>query len=201
VPRLLIALPMLAFLISLAHALAAPIPEAAKKPVLYFPVQKGARWVYVWSGGSRKTEEVVEVVTAVEDGKDGAKLITVARVGRDEKPFPFQIYEVSNRGLFWKKNLVGASFDPPTCALKLPHKSGQTWRLSDPNSLNTRLTALGPEKVEVPAGEFECIRVEQRDDRSPDPTQTRWYAPGIGQVQVRSGDLLIVLKSFTAGKD
>lgn len=191
-------------LLALACALSVSqvVPEAPppRPATLYFPTRVGAKWVYLWTSDKEKDEEVVEVVAAIEQGKDGAKVITVARVGRDGNAHPVQRFEVSSRGLLWTENLFGQGLHGPGCQLKLPHKPGQKWS-NGWTGLKTTLTAHGPEKVKVPAGEFECIRVEYRDERSPDPIQTRWYAVGIGEVKLKSGDLLIVLKSFDAGKE
>ena len=89
--------------------------------------------------------------------------------------------------------------------MKLPHKDDQTWpscvdEEKKDNPFLT-LTAKGRERIEVPAGEFETIRVDYREERSKDPSQTRWYAPDIGLVKVKANDVLIVLKSFSANKE
>jgi hypothetical protein len=39
----------------------------------------------------------------------------------------------------------------------------------------------------VPAGAFECIRVEYRDARGEAPARTRWFAPGVGEVKAEVG--------------
>ena len=176
---------------------AEPAPPPREK-VVYFPITVGAKWVRTWSSasGKEKDREVVEAVAEVIDGKDGTKIVTVVRVG-EQWTRPMKVFEISNAGLFWTKNHAGNSAGLPWCELKLPHTPGQTWGAG----LDSKLTAHGPEKIKVPAGEFECIRVEYRDSRGPDPVQTRWYAKGIGEVKVTSGDLVIVLKSFTPGRE
>ena len=179
----------------------APMAPPPREVVYYFPTKVGAKWVRLWSDGKGKDAEAVYVVTAVEEGKDGAKRVTVSAVGRNGKPSPFQEFEVSSKGLFYTRWFgFGRPVLEPQCELKLPHKAGQEWG-DDESSLKEKQSAHGPEKVKVPAGEFDCIRVEYRDSRSPDPTQTRWYAPGVGLVKLTSGNTLIVLKSFTPGKE
>jgi hypothetical protein len=176
-------------------------PPPRPKMVYYFPVTVGAKWVYIWKSesGKEKDREVVEIVTDVKDGKDGAKFVRIGRIVDDEWTFPTEVFEVSDQGLFKTENLIGRQLRHPLCDLKLPHKKGQSWSNGKSN-LNDKLTAQGPEKIKVPAGEFDCIRVEYRDDRDPEPTQTRWYAPGVGMVKIKSDDLIIELKSFTPGK-
>jgi hypothetical protein len=187
----------------LGFATAAPAPKGAEEPTLYFPTRVGAQWVYLWDTKRKEDKDkdpaVVEVVTAVED-KEGAKVVTVGRVHTDGKVCPTQKWAVSDRGLFQTANLIGQPVRAPVCFLKLPHKRDQTWTLDAPGDNKPTMTASGPERVKVPAGEYDAIRVEQRDQH-PDPQTTRWYAPGVGLVKVTSGDLLIVLKSFDPGKE
>jgi hypothetical protein len=197
--RLLVGCGVVVVVLSVAPA--APVPKGAEKP-LYFPTKVGAKWVYEWRyGKENESSEVVEIVTAVESGKGGAKVVTVGRVPAKGKAYPTRKFEVSDRGLFQTENLIGRSLRRPCCSLKLPHTPGQTWDVFSDSGVNIRHTAHGPERVKVPAGEFECIRIEYRDERSPDPNQTRWYAPGVGEVKADMYDQLITLKSFTPGKD
>lgn len=64
-------------------------------------------------------------------------------------------------------------------------------------------TAFGPEVVEVPAGRFAAIRVEQESSPFADKAvkSTSWYAPGVGLVKkVHPDGSAQVLKSFTPGR-
>jgi hypothetical protein len=191
-------------LVAVVSACAEPAPAPRPKTVYYFPVTVGAKWVHIWKSesGKEKDREEVEIVTNVKDGKDGAKFVTVGYVADDGLSHPRQVFEVSDRGLIWIEKFGPQSGAPfkPLCELKLPHKPGQSWS-DDDYGINAKLMAQGPEKIKVPAGEFDCIRVEYRDDRDPEPTQTRWYAPGVGMVKIKSDDLIIVLKSFKPGKE
>ena len=181
-----------------AGAPGAPIPASAKKPALYFPVQKGARWVYGWSGENQKELELVCEVTDVNDGNDRAKDVMVGHI-RNEKAYPMQEFEVSDRGVF----LVARSDDKASirleCLLKLPHKDNQIWS-DDFSGTKETLTAFGPEKVKVPAGEYDAIRVKHRNESSKDQDRTYWYAVEVGIVKMEGGNRM-VLKSFTPGKE
>jgi hypothetical protein len=59
------------------------------------------------------------------------------------------------------------------------------------------------EEVEVPAGKFQAIRVEEKTDVLLE-SATRWYAPGVGLVKAVStlgkNEQIQVLKSYTCGK-
>jgi hypothetical protein len=177
---------------------AGPTPKDSYKPVLYFPTTVGAKWVYLWqqAGHSEKNREVVEVVTAVEDGKDGAKVVTTGRPLGDRQFLAREKWKVSERG---NSLVAGGKLFAPVHWLKLPHTDGQSWETGIGGRVI--LTAREPERVSVPAGEYETIRVEHRSDRRQEPDQIRWYAPGVGMVKLWCGDLTIVLKSFTPGKE
>jgi hypothetical protein len=189
-PFLLISLAALA-----ASAPAAPIPDVLKEPVLYFPTKVGAKWTYTHSYKNQPDHETVDGVVAVEEGADGAKVVTIGRLAAKGGLGPNWWMVVSSRGLFWDGRLENGGSLEGTCVLKLPHRDGQTWA----GSLDTRVTARGPMLVTVPAGKFSCIQVESRWTLL--PPRTDWYAPGVGLVKSKSTDALTVLKSFAPVKD
>jgi hypothetical protein len=187
---------------------ATPAPKNAKKPVLYFPTEVGTRWVFD-SGGSITTK----VITKVEEN-DSVVLVSVASEGKDGKAKAGEQVEVSKDGF----RFVYPNGRKDTI-LKLPLHVGEEWtydrtRLDGTLFELVRLRAFGPEKVTVPAGAFEAIRVETERSMSglageveavniDCPTETFWYAPNVGMVKYTNskhhGDY--VLKSFTPGKD
>src|SRR5262245_18192564 len=81
----------------------APMPR--ESPPTYFPTAVGTKWVYEWTIDGRKEKDVTEVVAAVEEGKDGAKVVTVHRA-LPERTYPFQKWEVSERGLLLTDSLL-----------------------------------------------------------------------------------------------
>ncbi|QDU20566.1 hypothetical protein [Urbifossiella limnaea] len=180
-----------------ALAAAAPIPDAAKATVLYFPTKVGAKWTYTHSYKNLPEHETVDGVVAVEEGAEGTKVVTIGRLAAKGGLGPNWRMVVSSRGLFWSENLAnGGRPDDSVCALKLPHRDGQTWMPGGPDA---RATAWGPVRVTVPAGEFSCIQVVSRWQLLPPATE--WYAPGVGLVKRQSPDALAVLKSFAPAKD
>jgi hypothetical protein len=193
-PRSLLALPVLALL--LTTVLAAPVPK--EKPKLYFPTKVGAKWVYDDAGG-----EITVTVTRVRT-TDGATVVTVSRVDRPGAE-PDVEMKVADDGLFQLTGL-GAGHTP-SHRLKLPHTDGQSWTTYTGAwpSGTSEFTARS-EKLRVVAGEFETIRVDATDARrgSTDVRRTFWYAPGVGLVKavMRIGEdtSTRVLKSFTPGK-
>jgi hypothetical protein len=182
-----------AVLLALVVSLAAPGAPAlkSKTPALYYPTTVGARWVFQDPGA-----ETTFVVSKVEQ-KDGAVLVEVSE-GRDGREVPCQEMRVSAEGLF-RLSVTGRTYPTPECLLKLPHKDGQEWEfdLGMANGGISKLTAVGRESVDTPAGKFEAIRVE-RVGGNP---ATYWFAEGVGLVKVnRGGKWERILKSFTPGK-
>jgi hypothetical protein len=159
--RPLIPLALVCLIAAVPLVPAAPVPThlMPKDPPLYHPVQKGARWVY--EGGARAgTFEV----TAVEDEKEGAQLLTIAEVSKDGKEVPYQKLAVSRRGILLLEHPV--RFDEPVWLLKTPARAGDKWefRTSGPGIVEGKGTVrvVEVEAVEVPAGKFTAVRVEEQ---------------------------------------
>ncbi len=193
-----------AAVVPFAVAPAAPVPPEAKKPGLYFPTKVGTKLVYQAEG---EKHERVEVVMEVED-KDGAKIVTMGFLSRG-KVEPHNVVSVSDKGLCIVDTNV-SDLDEPMWLLKLPHKDGNKWDfVIAPAAIGKwkgTAVASGPDKVEVPAGKFEAIRVELDITFAGDRTRiTTWYAPGVGNVKEihksEFNERVEVLKSFTPGKD
>jgi hypothetical protein len=186
-------------------AFAAPLPSDAKKPILYFPVEVGAKWVYQWED----KEEMTREVTAVEDRK-GAKIVTVSQMGKDNKLSPCEVVSVTEQGLVLLSDSEH-EFKPPVCLLKIPYKPGDSWKCDSNwlglNHLGATAKVLEIEELEVPAGKFKTIRVERTYALNGTSGGDKWddlFAPGIGRVKMVDhfdGSVTsAVLKSFTPGK-
>lgn len=178
----------------LAAAPAAPVPTGPRlslAPPPFFPTSVGTKWVY-----QDGDYEWTEIITAVETQKDGAFNISISRVGSDGKTTLWDQVLVSDRSLT-RLAVKGVPFKKPVCLLKLPHKSEQTWE-NDFNGRALTFEAFEPERIKVPAGEYEALPVEVQ--RPGWGNETYWYARGVGLVkmEISSGDT--VLKSFTPVK-
>ncbi|MBN9520683.1 hypothetical protein J0H58_19555 [bacterium] len=199
--RLLTLLTLLALLGTRTRADEVPAQDPAPAPAYYYPVQKGARWVYLWKVQGRKDEERIDTVTAVESGTSGAKLVTASMVAADGRTYPTEKVEVSDKGVFNVANLSGlGGYFSPWCQLKLPRHTGQSWKMHQWD--DTMLVDRGVERIQVPAGEFDAVRVDQMLQKYPTaPAQTRWYARGVGKVKHTCAGMDISLKSFTPGEE
>jgi hypothetical protein len=169
-----------------------------REPVLYFPIQEGATWVWEVRSGEGKTESS-ETVIKVES-KDGKHTVTVDR-GRDGVRVTGH-YEVSDRGLA-RVGGKGREAARVAVLLKLPAKPGDAWTIDLPGKEGKVTCTVGAEEdVTVPAGKFRAIPVTTEFDLGTEKEKgTTWYAPGIGPVKIQTeGREGRVLKSFTPGK-
>ena len=188
---------LLAPLMLLAATPAAPVPK--DEPV-YYPARVGARWV-VRAGEA----EVTYVVTAVEQKAEGGLVSVGIEKGGQVKPHKKVL--VSGEGVF-EVELGGAAIKPPNCLLKRAARPGDSWvteaTVGD-TTLRVKRICRAPELVEVPAGKFKAVRVDEERTTAEGTTYktSSWYAPEVGLVKVEmaDGDAALVLKSFTPAKD
>jgi hypothetical protein len=188
-------------------ASAAPVPKDAKKePVCYYPTTVGSKWVYTAAGS-----DLVLVVSKVEERK-GAKVVTVERVDGEKRRLDV-VMEVSATGLAitedgWVKR------DPPSAVLKVPFKARDSWDFEHPGldgvaAQKGTYVVGGVEKVKVPAGTFEAVRLDVDfttviGGRPRKSKVNEWYAPHVGLVKKTDENdetATRLLKSFTPGKE
>lgn len=170
----------------------APVPT--EQPVFYYPTAIGTVLVY-----AHGEAEFDRVVTAVEDGKDGAKLVTVAQTtpSRVDK---LETVSVPAAGLTVVRHR-GKALDPPYDLIRPRAKPGDAWPVALPLFPKNRFTATlsGPEEVAVPAGRFRAVRVDLENGNG--VGWSAWYAPGVGLVRSGGGgggaEPVIELKSVT----
>jgi hypothetical protein len=193
-PLLLIALAALA-----ATAPAAPIPDDAKGPVLYFPTARGAAWEYE-SGDTVLTWVVTDVATA------GGKTRVSVRRGETGRG----VYDVSAGGVTMVSD-NGAPYRPGWHLLQLPADPAAGWVYDTGRADGKRpedrqvgkAWVGGRGRVRVPAGTYPAVRVESEAVfRGQVIRATSWYSPGVGLVRHDSnGHTVMALRSFTPGKN
>jgi len=184
---------------------AAPVPkDVPNRETYYYPIKVGTKWVYDCQG-----DDIILVVTEVKDIK-GGKQVTVER--RDlAETIAQEVMEVSGSGLVQVAGPGGES-DPPAVILRVPFRAGDKWKFKWEESRvragnEGTHTVVGVEKVKVPAGTFEAVRVDTDVTSVTRGEATRgkvsnWYAPNIGMVKRENdGTATWVLKSFTPPKE
>jgi hypothetical protein len=201
--RLLTPLSAFALLVSLSHA--APVPKDAGKNSVYFPTQKGTKWTYTHHHNQKETFVVTEVVE-----KNGEKFISVGREVKEEV-VPAGKFKLTKEGRIEPVG-IRRERDVPLPTIDRPVKPGDEWEEDAEFSgvpVKWKVAIRGSEKVKVPAGTFEAVRIEHTYTfkgigGQPGTTLrlTEWYAPGVGRIRdVSDGKEQGALTSFTPGKD
>jgi hypothetical protein len=169
---------------------AAPGPKG--KDAVWFPTREGDTRVYEVREGGKVLMGYTDVVTKVEK-KDGAVHVTIHRDYPGSTPYVTTI-AVTDEGLF----RVAVGDQPvakPIQLLKTPPKVGTKWE----SDAGGRYEVTKEEDVEVPAGKYKAVRVEQVNG---DQTTTLWFAPTVGLIKMTTAgsELVTLLKEFKAGK-
>jgi hypothetical protein len=185
---------------------AAPVPKGGPKPPWKFPARLGTKWVYAESGD--RDIEATEVITRVEE-LERSRYIDIryecewVKDGVTWGVIHVTTLWVSGEGLFEIREKKAELH-----LLRLPYSVGDAWerKHSRPWLTRTASQVVAEEKVKVPAGMFDCVRVETKGYKRDELAwvRTDWYASGIGLVKSTgypNEKCTRVLKQFTLGKD
>jgi hypothetical protein len=169
-----------------------------------FPTAVGTTWVY--DGPNGEFEEAVTEAKA--DGTGTVVTVVRTKAGREEWQSTFRV----TRAGFDMLASGGVTYEHPLPFLKAGAKAGDAWEYaytSFPTAFRNHLKVVGPEKVEVPAGKFDAVRLDQSETNGlvgaanpngPAIECACWYAPGVGLVrQVWQGQET-TLKNFHPAK-
>lgn len=127
--------------------------------------------------------------------KKGHLLVTYQILDASGKEISLRKVEVSEREVLLVSEKEG---NPPYPILKLPFKKGDSW--TSPSDADLVHRYVGEEKLKVPAGEYQTLRVWSGDSRGQCLCED-WYAPGVGLVKsVALHRTIVELIAFTPGK-
>jgi hypothetical protein len=185
--------------------------QLANAEIDYYPLERGNRWTYEMQpkdGGDVMIQTIVvdEVETdgertrfAIEETDPISAMRTF--IERDAKSVRLVARERSGGAVVKLK----MRYEPPMTMLKLPLNVGDAWsseasmRIGPVSSaMRTDCTVDRIERVEVPAGTFECVRITAKRFKNdkPLPDAVAWYAPGIGLVKYVGGEYVRSLVRF-----
>lgn len=169
-------------------------------------IRVGDSWTYQLHDGYTQISKGTYryFVTAIEPQR------IIVQVTHDGEPAGTQIF---TRDWNWLEkpmtNLQNFRYSPPYPALPFPLAAGKTWRAyinaTDPATGRTNRVridgdVLGWERVTVPAGEFDALKIRRLvyagngdyDREEEDIREIDWYAPQLGQIVklVRSSEYI-----------
>jgi hypothetical protein len=194
--------------VGLIAGLAQAAPALKVKPPLYYPTRIGDTRVYEVRTPGGLVDEYVNTVTKVEN-KDGVAHVTLGIVDRGETSLWAEV-DVSAGGVV-RRTAAGQKMEPPEPVVKLPFKAGETWtyQKKSPGGGRTArktFTLVAEEEVEVPAGKFQAIRIDEEwESNRGHVRSSQWHAPGVGLVKMTTVEgttemSTYVLKAFKPGK-
>ncbi len=196
-----------------AAAAAAPVPKD-KTPVYYAATKVGTKRVY---GNADGKPTSVWATIKVEENPKGGLLVTEASADWGREPRPHRVLLVTEELVaILDGPRVGKPYDPPWVFVRPKAKAGDNWEFNLPLPVGIlrptqfpppdyAYTARGGERIEVPAGTFDAVRVEE-SYLSPMPgakrgTRTAWYAPGVGIIKsVVDTGVTSILQEITTAK-
>ncbi len=162
------------------------VPNLGLDKLDHFPLRNGLCWKYRSNLG-----ETIARVT-----KEGKKYILVSQAPHVRLEQHLALTEDGVVLLRGKSKVYFFSdrrtYQPPLVRLPLPPRVGRTWfwegtESVDDEELHSRVDGkiVGEEKVEVPAGKFDCLKVEieTTSNDGTSTSSTQWLAPGVGVVK------------------
>lgn len=189
--------------------------NALCKETDYFPLQKGAKWNFIYRYCNADYDMSFTVTdTKVVDGMlcfmiefilDG-KLAQRTYFRKTEKELLEVMKDTYDSGNF----VQNARFVPVAPLLKFPLKAGKAWTWRGKfgeTKIYYNFTVVSEETVEVPAGIFKTIKLEA-NGRINENTPARfcmWFADGVGVVKETYGvdpdnSVTLLLKNYKIAK-
>ena len=156
---------------------AGPTRAASATPLAAPAWQVGDRWIYEWTSGQESGTKTIEVTEVRE--MSGVRYYVV-RLGDSEHYY--------TDALHWaaavREGKVEARMVPPQPWFVWPLAPGARWvhqgRFEQSEGVVThddRFAVIGPERVEVPAGRYEAVKLVRETNRR--DGDEYWYAPDV----------------------
>lgn len=157
----------------------------------YFPLTVGATWTFrskLWLADQLEEEERTYVSAEDPDSAEGLLFDEPSKGLLNRRPVH---YRLGDEGLLTSLGYLAAQkteFSPPLVELPSRLASGATWRWSGTSSgqpMSITMRYAGLERVTVPAGEFDAIKIVRSLEQT-SMVVTHWYAKGVGPVKVEA---------------
>ena len=151
----------------------------------YVPLREGNQWTFVMSNGAPST---MEVTGFADVGAVRCAIVETTLSGQTSREY----IAVDGEGVkIYMSQAQGQEFryDPPILRIKLPYREGDAWTAvanQAGRSITTSFQSIGKERIQTPAGTFDCIKVYSIVNgipRQPSTVSITYYADGIGPVR------------------
>ena len=136
-----------------------PILMASAVPAAdYFPLKEGNLWTFAMSNGAQTTMKIVgfadvgTVRCAIVETTLGLQK-SQEYIAADPEGVKTYLGKVQDQEF---------RYDPPVVRIKLPYQEGDSWTAvvnQSGKSVTTTFQSIGKERIETPAGAFDCIKV------------------------------------------
>ena len=157
-----------------------------------FPAKKGGWWIYKITDGKGKTSDIKYSVIDLKQQKNGDATFKIVSQNSKEQETKFCEKHASRTSLT-RIEVKGKSprkvdYTPAILIVDSQIKPGSVWQWNgtsnDPRKPSERWQVFPNEKVKVPAGEFNCVKIGGlMVDKTVMIYQMRWYAPNVGIVK------------------
>lgn len=166
----------------------------------YLPLKEGNQWTYQMSGGVQVTTKIAgfENVGAVRCA------VVETTMGWQTSREYVAVDEQGVKSYLSQGQGQEIRYDPPVVRIKLPYRPGDTWQSTINQfgmSMTTDFQSVGAERVQTPAGSYDCVKVQSTMTVPGQGTMTStiWYADGVGAVhqvmQMAGQEMTITLVS------
>lgn len=183
-----------AMLFLIAAPICAMLPaQAAAGNTELFPLTQGSWWSYKSTDGKGKNWKSKLTVSSVKPAKDGTAVYKVTAVDGIETSLQFYMKRETSTLLerieFTDKPAKNIIYKPAKLILDSKIQPNNIWqwfgKVDGKTSESERYKVYPGERIKVPAGEFDCARVESFLVRDHEITYyTRWYCRGVGLVKL-----------------
>jgi len=165
---------------SIALILWASVATAAD----YMPLKEGNQWNYTMSNGMEIQTKVVgfENVGAV-------RCAVIESTAGEQTSREYMAADAQGiKSYLSRSGWQELRYDPPVIQIKLPYREGDAWQATISQmgmSITTSFRSTGNERMQTPAGTFDCVKVQSTRSAGygqPSTVMTVWYADGVGPV-------------------
>lgn len=172
----------------------APVPPKVST-IPFFPTDVGTTWVYSYPTGKL----VYKISCSYRLPVTGICIIKVVETV-DDGTIPVYTVVLSKKGMAFLAPSE-SSINTATWMIKFGDDTSRKWDfdcVSKGNRIKGTITVSEPQKLKVPAGSYDAVRVHW-DYRINEDRQRRsyWYAPGVGLLKQETETSYLVLDSFT----